>query len=803
MSYIIVKSDGATLCTINDGTINTTATSLGLPGRLYPGYGQVFDTNYVHLLESFAATTPPVNPLRGQLWYDIGNTVLRICPQDGTTNVSLWTQVVASDYNGNVTFANLALSGNIYANNAILTSNVYANHVIANLVTANLAGNGAAIATLTGANVTGTVANAAYATNAGLASNATNAVNATTAGTVTGNAQPNITSVGSLTSLSVTGSVTAAAVTGNLAGNGAAIASVTGANVTGIVANAYYATNAGIAANAAYATVAGSLVGGAGATTAVTVTANAQPNITSVGTMISLAVSGNVNAANLTGSHYGNGAGLFGLNGANVTGTVPYAAIANSVAGANVTGQVAYAAIANSVAGANVTGQVAYAAIANSVTGANVGGPVAFATTANAVAGGNVIGTVANAAYAAVAGSLTAGAGATTAITVTASAQPNITSVGTMTTLVVSGNINGANFSGNHYGNGAGLNSITAANIVGTVANATYSISAGTVPGSGVNGTVSTAAIAIVANSVAGANVTGTVANATYAITAGTVAGANVTGTVANATYAITAGTVAGANVTGIVANSAYSAIAGSLVSGASATTAITVTGNAQPNITSVGALTSLTVTGNVNAANLTGNHFGSGAGLTNINGANVSLPISLATYATTANSVAAANVVGTVANAAYATLAGSVTNISSSQVIAALGFNPYNSSNPSNYVPLSSFTQNFNAGGTSGLIYGGTHYGWTQLPNGLIMQWGNDETYHSGEGGVTVTFPITFPNMVLTVMAVDKGQGYGNTGDDMWVQVPYIYNSGCTVFYQSPSSGNSGYGYRWIAFGY
>ena len=764
MSYIIVKSDGATLCTINDGTINTTATSLGLPGRLYPGYGQVFDTNYVHLLESFAATTPPVNPLRGQLWYDIGNTVLRICPQDGTTNASLWTQVVASDYNGNVTFANLALSGNIYANNAILTSNVYANHVIANLVTANLAGNGAAIATLTGANVTGTVANAAYATNAGLASNATNAVNATTAGTVTGNAQPNITSVGSLTSLSVTGSVTAAAVTGNLAGNGAAIASVTGANVTGIVANAYYATNAGIAANAAYATVAGSLVGGAGATTAVTVTANAQPNITSVGTMISLAVSGNVNAANLTGSHYGNGAGLFGLNGANVTGTVPYAAIANSVAGAN------------------VTGQVAYAAIANSVTGANVGGPVAFATTANAVAGGNVIGTVANAAYAAVAGSLTAGAGATTAITVTASAQPNITSVGTMTTLVVSGNINGANFSGNHYGNGAGLNSITAANIVGTVANATYSISAGTVPGSGVNGTVSTAAIAIVANSVAGANVTGTVANATYAITAGT---------------------VAGANVTGIVANSAYSAIAGSLVSGASATTAITVTGNAQPNITSVGALTSLTVTGNVNAANLTGNHFGSGAGLTNINGANVSLPISLATYATTANSVAAANVVGTVANAAYATLAGSVTNISSSQVIAALGFNPYNSSNPSNYVPLSSFTQNFNAGGTSGLIYGGTHYGWTQLPNGLIMQWGNDETYHSGEGGVTVTFPITFPNMVLTVMAVDKGQGYGNTGDDMWVQVPYIYNSGCTVFYQSPSSGNSGYGYRWIAFGY
>jgi hypothetical protein len=79
MSYVIIKSDGATLCTIQDGTINTTASSLGLPGRLYPGYGQVFDTNYVYLLENFANNTPPANPIRGQLWYDIGNTVLCIC----------------------------------------------------------------------------------------------------------------------------------------------------------------------------------------------------------------------------------------------------------------------------------------------------------------------------------------------------------------------------------------------------------------------------------------------------------------------------------------------------------------------------------------------------------------------------------------------------------------------------------------------------------------------------------------------------------------------------------------------------
>ena len=70
MAYTIVKSDGAVLTTIADGTINTTSTSLGLPGRNYAGYGQTLDTNQVHMLENFADGTPPANPLRGQLWYN-------------------------------------------------------------------------------------------------------------------------------------------------------------------------------------------------------------------------------------------------------------------------------------------------------------------------------------------------------------------------------------------------------------------------------------------------------------------------------------------------------------------------------------------------------------------------------------------------------------------------------------------------------------------------------------------------------------------------------------------------------------
>ena len=125
---------------------------------------------------------------------------------------------------------------------------------------------------------------------------------ASTAGTVTTNAQPNITSVGTLTSLGVNGTVTAVAFTANtgiFSGNGAGLTSIPGANVTGTVANATYATSAGSAGSATTASTATS------ATTAGTVTTNAQPNITSTGTLTSLAVTGNITAGNITAIHYG------------------------------------------------------------------------------------------------------------------------------------------------------------------------------------------------------------------------------------------------------------------------------------------------------------------------------------------------------------------------------------------------------------------------------------------------------------------------------------------------------------------
>ena len=86
------------------------------------------------------------------------------------------------------------------------------------------------------------------------------------------------------------------------------------------------------------------------------------------------------------------------------------------------------------------------------LTGANVAGEVSFAATANAVAGANVSGTVAL---------------ATTSGTVSTAAQPNITSTGTLTSLTVTGALGVT--TGIITGDGGGISNIVAANISGTV----------------------------------------------------------------------------------------------------------------------------------------------------------------------------------------------------------------------------------------------------------------------------------------------------------------------------------------------
>jgi len=341
-------------------------------------------------------------------------------------------------------------------------------------------------------------------------------------------------------------------------------------------------------------------------------------------TLTSNVTANNANLGNAVTANYfiGSAANLSSIPGANVTGFVPNANVANtaySVSAANITGTINlanYATTANSVAGANVTGYVANANHAN------------ISDSANSVAGANVTGQVSNSALAG---------------TVYTNAQPNITSVGILSTLEVSGNtiiggnlivngttttinstvvqiddlavvlandaststqangagiiINGAGanmlyinstnsftFSHKISADGSLLSNLTAANITGTVASATVAASANSVAAANITGTINLANYATTANSVAGANVTGFVANANVANTAYSVDAANVNGTINLANYATTANSVAGANVTGTVSSATVAASANSV---------------AVANVTGIGNIATLNLDGN------------------------------------------------------------------------------------------------------------------------------------------------------------------------------------------------------------
>jgi len=76
MSYIINNSRGQVLAVVADGTVNTTATDLSLVGRALTDYGTFENENYVFLLENFANSTAPLQPILGQLWYNSATDVI-------------------------------------------------------------------------------------------------------------------------------------------------------------------------------------------------------------------------------------------------------------------------------------------------------------------------------------------------------------------------------------------------------------------------------------------------------------------------------------------------------------------------------------------------------------------------------------------------------------------------------------------------------------------------------------------------------------------------------------------------------
>ena len=515
---------------------------------------------------------------------------------NGTSNVNI------PSVNGNV---NISSAGN--ANVLVVTgTGILVNgdgNITGNLTAGNIIASGGSGGNITGANLV----SANYFT-----------------GTLTTNAQPNITSVGTLTSLSVTGNISSGnANLGNLAtanffsGSGNNLSNIQGGNVSGQVGNA--------------------LVAG-------TVYTNAQPNITSVGTLTGVTSTGTVN-----------------LTGASNVALGP-------VANVHITGGTSGQVLSTDGSGVLSFITIGTAGVSNgnsNVAIATAGGNVTTSVNGNA----NILvvtGTGANIdGYANISGSLSLGGGSggnltgannvsanTFTGTLTTNAQPNITSVGTLTSLAVTGNISSGN---------ANLGNLVTANFFSGAGNNLSNIQ-----GANVSGTVSSATTAGTVTTNAQPNITSTGTLTSLDVTGNISSGNANLGNLATANFFSGAGNnlsnIQGANVSGQVGNA--------LVAG-------TVYTNAQPNITSVGTLSSLDVTGNLSAGNLIG-ALANGNSNVNIPSANGNVNISavgtanvLVITGTGANITGTLNVTGNLI-AGNLTTGGSGGNVSGANVVSA-----------------------------------------------------------------------------------------------------------------------------------
>jgi len=351
------------------------------------------------------------------------------------------------------------------------------------------------------------------------------------------------------------------------------------------------------------------------ASTATTVTANSQPNITSVGTLTSVSVSGNANIGNI------GTAGLITATG-NITG--------GNIIGTLLTGTLSTAAQPNITS----LGTLTSVSVSGNANIGNIGTAGLITATGNINAGNLITGGIVSAtgnitgAYILGNGSQLTGITATTATTagtVTTAAQPNITSTGTLASLSVSGNANIGNIGTagliTATGNIKGANLVTDGNVY---ANSGNIIAGGVVQGSTLNGiigggiyssqpnissigtlsTLSVSANANIGNIGTGGLITatGNISSGFNISAGGTVsAGGSITGANLFTAGQLSAGGVA--NVGSLTTNSTISAAGNLTVGNISTGGLITATGNlTASNIITGGAVSA---TGNVNALRL------------------------------------------------------------------------------------------------------------------------------------------------------------------------------------------------------
>ena len=88
MAYNVKNTSGQVIATVPDTKIDTTSTSLSLVGYKATKYGVATAENFVHLLEHFANSSPPENPVTGQLWFDTNANTLKVRRAGGWSSIS-------------------------------------------------------------------------------------------------------------------------------------------------------------------------------------------------------------------------------------------------------------------------------------------------------------------------------------------------------------------------------------------------------------------------------------------------------------------------------------------------------------------------------------------------------------------------------------------------------------------------------------------------------------------------------------------------------------------------------------------
>lgn len=89
MSTNIYNYDGTLLTTVADGSISTSVASIKFPGKGYTNYGAPVNENMLWIMQNFAASTSPSNPVNGQTWYDTSSKLLKVYD----TITSAWVSV--------------------------------------------------------------------------------------------------------------------------------------------------------------------------------------------------------------------------------------------------------------------------------------------------------------------------------------------------------------------------------------------------------------------------------------------------------------------------------------------------------------------------------------------------------------------------------------------------------------------------------------------------------------------------------------------------------------------------------------